>query len=92
MAWMATWLLIPFIAPYYPVSVLPYPLQLISHSLPATYIFESLKSQITGQGLAGDNLLIALGLNVLYFIGASLVFWMAYRGAQNRGGLLQVGE
>lgn len=92
MAWMSTWLLIPIIAPYYPVSVLPHWLQLISHSLPATYVFECVKAQINQQGVDGHNLLIALGLNVIYFIGASLVFWLAYRGAQKRGGLLQVGE
>jgi len=92
MAWMGTWLLIPIIAPYYPVSVLPYGLQLAAHALPATYVFESLKSQITQHEILSGNLLIALGLNIVYFIGASLVLWMAYRGAQKRGGLLQVGE
>lgn len=92
MAWMATMLLTPLMAPYYPVSVLPHWLQLVSYSLPATYVFESVKAQINQQVIPTDNLLIALALNVVYFICASLVFWLAYRGAQRRGGLLQVGE
>lgn len=92
LAWMGTWLLIPIVAPYYPVSVLPGWLQIISHSLPTTYVFECLKAQIHGQGFQSHHLLIALALNAIYFVVATTIFWRAYRGAQNRGGLLQVGE
>ncbi|HEU0117507.1 MAG TPA: ABC transporter permease [Alphaproteobacteria bacterium] len=91
-AWMCTWLLIPFIAPYYPVSTLPHALQMLSYSLPATYVFECVKAQFAQVPMPPDNLLIALGLNVLYFILAGVVFWRAYQGARERGGLLQVGE
>jgi ABC-2 type transport system permease protein len=44
MAWMGTWLLIPLIAPYYPVSILPHGLQIISWMIPATYVLESMKA------------------------------------------------
>src|SRR5262249_55240680 len=36
-AWMSTWLIIPLVAPYYPVAILPHWLQPISWSIPATY-------------------------------------------------------
>lgn len=92
MAWMSTWLLIPIISPYYPVSVLPHGLQLVSYSLPATYVFEALKIQISDGTLATDKLLTALMLNLFYCVGASIILWAAYHGARKRGGLLQVGE
>lgn len=91
-AWMGSMLLTPLMAPYYPVSVLPHILQLISHALPATYVFECIKVQMNNEVLPIDKLLIAAGLNLFYFIIASLILWQAYRGAQKRGGLLQVGE
>lgn len=92
MAWMSTWLMVPLMAPYYPVTILPGWMQIISWSLPATYVFESMKSLIAGHGLQADYLAKALLLNIVYFIGAAFVFYRAFQGARKRGGLLQVGE
>jgi ABC-2 type transport system permease protein len=92
LAWMATWLLIPFFAPYYPVSILPSGLQMLSHALPPTYVFESMKSLISGGGLHAENLLIASALTALYGLIVAFVFWRAYQSARRRGGLLQSGE
>ena len=92
LAWMATWLLAPLFAPYFPVSVLPHGLQLISHSLAPTYILISMKSLMNGDGLQPENLVIALGLTVLYGVAAAFMFWRAYLSARRRGGLLQTSE
>ena len=90
--WMSSWLLIPLIAPYYPVSILPHWLQGISWSLPATYVFESMKSLLNNGELHGDYLWISFGLNIFYFTLSSVIFYKSYQGARRRGGLLQVGE
>ncbi len=92
LGWMSIYLLTPLIAPFYPVSVLPRSLQYISWCLPGTYVFESMKSILNGNDLHADYLWISLGLNCIYLIVASLVFSRAYRSAQKRGGILQVGE
>jgi ABC-2 type transport system permease protein len=92
LAWMTTMLLTPLIAPYYPVSVLPDALQLISWSIPATYVFETVKTLMTTHELRTDYLWKALALNLFYFVVSSFIFWRAYQGARKRGGLLQVGE
>jgi ABC-2 type transport system permease protein len=92
MAWMSTWLMIPLVAPYYPVDILPSWMQVISWSLPPTYVYESAKSVLAGGPVHGDYLLWALALNIAYFIGAAFIFKRAYDGARRRGGLLQVGE
>lgn len=92
LGWMSSWLLIPLIAPYYPVSVLPHWLQIISWSLPPTYVFESMKSLTATHDLHSDYLWTALYLNIFYMAAAAFIFYRAYRGARQRGGLLQVGE
>jgi ABC-2 type transport system permease protein len=92
LGWMSIWLLTPLVAPYYPVSILPHAMQYISWSLPATYVFESMKSIMGGNGVHADYLWISLALNTLYLVLAGFVFRQAYRGALRRGGILQVGE
>ncbi len=92
LTWMGIWLLVPMMCPYYPVSVLPQALQFVSWSLPGTYVFESMKSLIGGHGPAAHNLLIALGLNAVWFCAALLVFSLAWRSARKAGRLMQMGE
>jgi ABC-2 type transport system permease protein len=92
LGWMSLWLIAPFIAPYYPVSILPWGFQIISWSLPATYVFESMKSLTMTGDLKPEYLLISLGLNIFYFILAAIVVIRSFHGARIRGGLLQMGE
>jgi len=92
LGWMSTWLLMPFMAPYYPVAILPQAFQVVSWALPGTYVFESMKIQIATGSARFDYLGIALVLNLFYFAGAVFVFNRAYCSARNSGGLLQMGE
>jgi len=91
-AWMLVWLIIPIIAPYYPVSVLPQWMQFVSWALPQTYVFECVKDLIGQHQLRTDYLIKALALNVVYFVACAFIFYRAYQGARRRGGLLQMGE
>ena len=92
LGWMSTWLLMPFMAPYYPVSILPHAFQFISWILPGTYVFESIKAQVITGAARFDYLGIALFLNIVYFAAAVINFRNAFRSAKNSGGLLQMGE
>ncbi|MDR3448513.1 MAG: ABC transporter permease [Alphaproteobacteria bacterium] len=92
LGWMSTWLLMPFLAPYYPVAVLPPAFQAISWALPGTYVFESMKIQLTTGSARPDYLVTALFLNLGYFILAGWVFTRAFRSARQSGGLMQMGE
>ena len=92
LGWMAAWLMVPLMAAYYPVTILPQPLQMIAHALPASHVFASMKSLMADTGLQGENLWVALGLNAIYVPIAGLVFNRAYQSARRRGGLLQMGE
>ena len=92
MGWMCIWLLVPFMAPYYPVTILPHAFQVISWALPGTYVFESMKIQIATGTARMDYFGIALVLNIIYFLVATYVYTRAFRSAKNSGGLLQMGE
>ena len=92
LGWMCIWLLIPFMAPYYPVSILPKAFQVIAWALPGTYVFESMKIQIATGAARMDYLGIALVLNIVYFLTATTLFSRAFLSAKNSGGLLQMGE
>ena len=92
LGWMATWVLMPFMAPYYPVSILPSAFQIISDILPGTYVFESMKQQLATGTVNTQDLALAAGLNLVYLLIATRVLTRAYRTAQRLGGLLQMGE
>lgn len=92
LGWMSAWLLTPFMAPYYPISILPPVFQAVSRILPGTYVFESMKAQLMTGAARVDHLGIALLLNVVYFAGATFFFARSFRTAKNSGRLLQTGE
>ena len=92
LGWMSSWLLMPFMAPYFPVSILPLAFRVVSWSLPGTYVFESVKAQLATGQARYDYLGIALILNLIYLILASFAFKRAFQSARNSGGLLQMGE
>ncbi len=92
LAWMCSWVLLPFMAPYYPVSVLPAAFQAVSWILPGTYVFESMKNQIATGQIRFDYLGIALVLNLIYFAGGALILSRSFRKAKKNAGFLQMGE
>ncbi|MDP9128616.1 MAG: ABC transporter permease [Pseudomonadota bacterium] len=92
LAWMSIWLLSPLMAPYYPVAILPKTLQYVSWSLPGTYVFDAMKELIGQNTVNVHDLWMALTLNVIYSCCAAFIYNRAYRSAQKRGGILQVGE
>ncbi len=66
----------PFTAVFYPVSILPKYIQYISYCLPSTYVFEGLRSVINLGIFSSSYFLIALGLNIIYL---ALSLWFFYR-------------
>jgi ABC-2 type transport system permease protein len=92
LAWSMTFILLPLCCVYYPVAVLPEWLQWISLSLPPTHVFEGLRALLLENRFDAGDMLTALGLNVLYFSGASMVFALLLRAARGAGSLMQTGE
>jgi len=92
LAWAAIFLFAPVSGVYYPISVLPAPLQLIAHALPSAYVFEGMRSVLLQHVFRFDLLVNALVLNVAYFAIGVMLFRAALGYARGRGMLLQMGE
>ncbi len=66
----------PFSAVFYPVSVLPHALQYLAYMLPSTYVFEGMRLVISSGSLPLWQLGLALLSNIVYII---LITWFFYR-------------
>jgi ABC-2 type transport system permease protein len=92
LAWVMVFALAPISCIYYPVTVLPEWLQPLAWSLPSTHVFEGLRISLLDGRFDGGHFMAALGLNVLYALGAAGLFLHVFQTARKRGLLLNVGE
>src|SRR5262245_11741266 len=92
LAWVFIFALAPLCGVYYPVSILPSWVQVMSAVLPASYIFEGMRAVLIEHSVRPDLLLTAVGLNVLWLAVGVAGFLTFHRQARERGMLLQVGE
>jgi len=91
LVWGVPYLLQPISAIYYPLSVLPDWLQVISRCLPSTYVFEGMRRVTETHTLPSEYFWIPLGLNAVYFVLGGLFFNLMYKGAQKSGRLGRLG-
>ena len=83
--WPIPAVLSPFAAVFYPLSVLPRWMQYLSHALPPSYVFESMRRILAGGAASGIALLVGLGLALFYILLASWYFTRIYRHALRTG-------
>ena len=84
-AWTIVWVIAPFAAVYYPVSILPEWGQHVSSLIPITYVFEDMRAVIqTGNG-NNANFLYGLFLNGFYLILAYVFIQRSFRKVIERG-------
>ena len=91
-AWSSLFLLAPLGCVYYPLSILPEWLQVLTKILPLVYIFEEVRSILLNNVVNYSNIVIALELNLIYFVGAVIIFYLSFYGARKKGTLINVGE
>lgn len=84
-SWGAIYLLQPITAAFFPVSVLPGFLQVISYSLPPTYVFEAARQALTNPATNWRYILIALGLNLVYAAAAIALFMYCFKKSKQTG-------
>lgn len=83
--WPIPALVSPFAGVFYPISTLPKWMQFVSRILPPSYVFESLRSTISGSAAPAAALLWGGGLAVLYMLISCLFFTRTYRYAVRTG-------
>jgi ABC-2 type transport system permease protein len=91
-AWLLAFAFQPFSAVFYPLSILPGPVQAVGHLVPASYVFENMREVLRGGSPSWTGLAVA-GLLDLCYVGAALV-WLhsALANARRTGRLSRFGE
>ncbi len=83
--WPIPSLLSPFVGVFYPLSTLPGWMQAIGRCLAPSYVFQSMRAIVAGQGANPADLVLAVGLSIAYLLGACWVFARVYRFALRTG-------
>jgi ABC-2 type transport system permease protein len=92
LAWTLMFLILPLCAVFYPVAILPGPLQWVAWSLPPTYVFEGLRAILIDHVFRVDLMLWALAINLVMISVGSLVFLKLIDSARDAGSLMAIGE
>lgn len=91
-AWGLIFVAAPISGVYYPISVLPSWLQNIAWWMPTSHVFEGMRGVLLDHDFRWTQFYQALGLNALYMCAGIALFLASFRGARERGMLLQMGE
>jgi len=91
-AWAFIFALAPLSGVYYPISILPPWVQLLSALIPSSYVFEGMRAVLIDHSVRLDLLAIGAALNVVWLAAGVAGFLIFHRQARERGMLLQVGE
>ncbi len=84
-AWSLVYLISPFSAIYYPLSVLPMWAQKVALVWPTSCIFECARQGILTGQIDNSTILIALILNIVFLILGLILFNMGFRSILNKG-------
>ncbi len=85
-----SWSIIPIIQPlsatFYPVSIMPRPLQLFAYIFPTTFVFEGARFSLTHQGLIyWPYIFVAFAENIVYVLLGIWVFYRLFKSSKNSG-------
>ena len=90
LAWAGLFVIQPLACVFYPLSTLPAWAQTIALAFPPTYVFEGVRTVMSGGTISDFNFWMPLGLGILYFIAFMSIFYWGYRDARKRGWLIQM--
>jgi len=90
--WTLMFALMPLACVYYPVQVLPHWLQIVSWSLPPTYVFEGMRALLIDHTFRADLMVQALAMNVVLLVASFAAFLALLKSARRHGSLLSGGE
>jgi ABC-2 type transport system permease protein len=91
-AWALSFAFQPFAAVFYPVAILPGPMQALAAAVPASHVFEGMRAVIAGQGIDAGSLAAAAVLDLVYVAGALWFFHAMLGGVRRSGGLSRFAE
>jgi ABC-2 type transport system permease protein len=83
--WPIPALLAPFAAVYYPISTLPVWMQYVARIIPPCYVFQNIRSAVSGGNVSWTALALGAGLALVYLLLACWFFWRMYRHGVRTG-------
>ncbi|MBN1493396.1 MAG: ABC transporter permease [Candidatus Omnitrophica bacterium] len=83
--WPIPAILSPFVGVFYPITVLPGWMQMISRALPPAYVFDSLRAIVFGNAADWTALAVGLGLAFIYLFLACFFFISMYKHSVRTG-------
>jgi ABC-2 type transport system permease protein len=92
LAWGIIFLLQPISGVYYPIEVLPEPVQWIAWSLPSAAVFEGMRGVLIDNRFDAGLFLWALAALAAWMTIAAVIFVRLFEHARNEGLLLRQGE
>lgn len=85
LAWGMIFILQPFFAPFFPVSVMPDAMQRIAFLFPATFIFEAARAGLIDSGVDWELLSYAFAINLIYFTSSVIIFNYLFKKSKGTG-------
>jgi ABC-2 type transport system permease protein len=92
LAWTLMFLVLPLCAVFYPVATLPGFLQVVSWSLPPTYVFEGMRAILFDHTFRLYLMVEALAINAVFMAVACFAFVKLVDSARRIGSLMAIGE
>lgn len=84
-AWTGVYLIAPFSALYYPVSVLPGWAQQVSLVIPSSYMFEGMREILFTGSMSQDKFLVSFALNIVYLVLSIWFFLFMFNKSRKLG-------
>lgn len=85
MAWGLAGIVQPLSAVYFPLDVLPAWARVLSKAMPPAHLFEAMRAVLAGQPIPWGQFQIALGLDVVYLLGAIVFCRAMFNTLRSRG-------
>jgi len=83
--WPVPALMAPFAAVYYPLTILPRWMQYVGRIIPPSYVFQNIRSVVSGGTVSWGPLAFGAGLALMYLVMASWFFSRMYRHGVRTG-------
>lgn len=84
-AWNAIWVFQPLVGVYFPIDVLPRPIQFVALLIPATYAFSGIHNALDGTGATFRLEFIAFAMNLAAFAIGMRTFSFLFNKARTSG-------
>jgi ABC-2 type transport system permease protein len=85
LSWGVVFAFQPLCAVFFPVSILPKPMQLVAYAFPPTHIFEAARANLTTTAVQWSGQAWAAGLNAVYLTASVWAFGRLVRRSQTTG-------